>query len=48
LRLDYRIKNTNEDEMNGKGDKRRPMDITHKEFTKKWNEVFGKKRNKKK
>ncbi len=30
---------------NGKGDKPRPMDISHKEFVKRWNRVFKKKKN---
>jgi hypothetical protein len=27
--------------MNGKGDKRRPMQISRKEFEKKWDDLFG-------
>jgi len=28
---------------NGKGSDRRPMEISHKEFDKKWDKIFGKK-----
>jgi len=27
--------------MNGKGDKRRPMSISHKEYESRWKEIFG-------
>ena len=45
--LDYRIKNTNENEMNGKGDKRRPMRIPILDYELRWDRIFKKKVKKK-
>jgi hypothetical protein len=32
--------------MNGKGDSRRPMQISHEEYEKRWEAIFGKKEEK--